>query len=82
MPRLMICYTLCVEYGNHLKWLIPFPGDWHVLFNYQPVLMKAYSDAGLVSSAWYRSWPPGRDSDQFDSVLELQKDTCILDAVL
>ena len=27
--------SVCVEYGHHLKWLLPFPGDWHVLFNYQ-----------------------------------------------
>ncbi len=39
------------EYGTHLKWLIPFPGDWHVLFNYQKVIMKAYADAGLVHLA-------------------------------
>ena len=43
--------SLCVEYGHHLKWLLPFPGDWHILFNYQKVLMKAYSDAGLVQLA-------------------------------
>ena len=36
------------EYGSHLKWLIPMPGDWHILLNYQKVLMKIYSDAGLV----------------------------------
>ena len=36
------------EYGSHMKWLIPFPGDWHILFNYQKVLMKVYADAGLV----------------------------------
>lgn len=37
-------------YGTHLKWLIPFPGDWHVLFNYQKVIMKVYA-AGLVHLA-------------------------------
>lgn len=26
-----------------------FPGDWHVLFNYQKALMKPYADAGLAS---------------------------------
>ncbi len=35
------------EYGTHLKWLVPFPGDWHILLNYQKVLMKVYADAGL-----------------------------------
>ena len=39
------------EYGNHLTWFIPPPGDWHVLYNYQKVLMKAYGDAGLVTLA-------------------------------
>ena len=23
------------EYGDELKWLLPFIGDWHVLYNYQ-----------------------------------------------
>ena len=36
------------EYGSHLKWLIPMPGDWHILLNYQKTLMKIYGDAGLV----------------------------------
>lgn len=28
------------EYGNDLKWLLPFPGDWHLLKKYQEVLFK------------------------------------------
>ena len=36
------------EYGSHLKWLVPFTGDWHILLNYQKTLMKVYGDAGLV----------------------------------
>lgn len=36
------------EYGSHLKWLIPLPGDWHILLNYQKTLIKIYGDAGLV----------------------------------
>ena len=40
---------ICYEYKSQLKWLIPFPGDWHVLFNYQKALMKPYADAGLAS---------------------------------
>ena len=35
------------EYGNDLSWLIPIPGDWHFLKNYQEVLLKIYLDAGL-----------------------------------
>ena len=37
------------EYQSCLKWMIPFPGDWHILYNYQKVLMKPYADAGLVT---------------------------------
>ena len=37
------------EYGQQIKWLIPWPGDWHILLNYQKVIMKAYADAGLVT---------------------------------
>ena len=46
-----LLYSLRIEYGNHLNWLLPFPGDWHILFNYQKVLMKAFSDAGLIELA-------------------------------
>ena len=38
------------EYGTDLDWVIPFIGDWHLLSNYQSVLMKVY-DAGLVNLA-------------------------------
>ena len=31
-----------------MQWLLPFPGDWHVLYNYQKVLLKIYGDAGLI----------------------------------
>ena len=34
-------------YGSELDWLIPFIGDWHLLSNYQSILMKVYYDAGL-----------------------------------
>lgn len=39
------------EYGNDLAWMIPFPGDWHLLKNYQEVLLKIYFDAGLSELA-------------------------------
>ena len=45
------------EYGADLDWVISFIGDYHLLFNYQAVLMKVYYDAGLKSlaeSAGYR----------------------------
>ena len=30
------------QYGIALEKLIIFPGDWHILKNYQPILMKVY----------------------------------------
>ena len=35
------------EYGNHMQWLIPWPGDWHILLNYQKAVMRVYAGAGL-----------------------------------
>ena len=26
------------SYGQELSWLLPLPGDWHILKNFQPVL--------------------------------------------
>ena len=42
---------LKLDYGNELAWLLPFPGDFHILKNYQPVLSKIYFDAGLKQLA-------------------------------
>ena len=39
------------EYGNHMSWLIPWPGDWHILLNYQKAIMKAYVDSVLMKLA-------------------------------
>ena len=36
-----------IDYGPKLSWLLPFPGDFHILMNCQPVLMKMYFDAVL-----------------------------------
>ena len=47
----LLLQAICFEYKSQLKWLIPFPGDWHILFNYQKVLMKPYADAVLKSMA-------------------------------
>ena len=44
-------HTLKIEYGSDLNWLIPLPGDWHVLKNYQEILMKVYFEAGLKDAA-------------------------------
>ena len=42
-----IIQALKHEYGEDLKWLIPTPGDWHMLKNFQVALMKPYFDMGL-----------------------------------
>ena len=45
---------ICVlkhEYGADLDWVIAFIGDWHLLFNYQAVLMKVHYDADLKNLA-------------------------------
>ena len=38
-------------YGAELDQLLIFPGDWHTLYNYQPVLMKIYYHTGLMELA-------------------------------
>ncbi|CAC5372949.1 unnamed protein product [Mytilus coruscus] len=35
------------EYGANLSWVLPYPGDWHILKNLLPIFMKVYLDAGL-----------------------------------
>ena len=35
------------EYGECLDWVIPYLGDWHVLKNFQVVIMKIFWDGGL-----------------------------------
>ena len=39
------------EYGNMLDWIVPYLGDWHILKNFQEVLMKIFWDAGLKDIA-------------------------------
>ena len=45
------------EYGRELGWVIPYPGDFHVLMNYQKSLMKPYYDTGLKSLAQVAGYP-------------------------
>ncbi len=42
---------LKMKYKLNLDWLIPWPGDWHILKNFQEVLMKVFWDAGLKEVA-------------------------------
>ena len=49
--------SLKCEYGEELKWVLPYPGDWHLLKNYQRVLMKVYYDAGFKSLAEAAGYP-------------------------
>ncbi|SMN01636.1 hypothetical protein SPONN_2736 [uncultured Candidatus Thioglobus sp.] len=47
----VLLQELRIEYGENLRWLLPLPGDWHILFNFQKVLVKPYADAGIMSLA-------------------------------
>ena len=52
-----ILKNLTFEYGDELSWLIPYPGDFHMLMNYQKALMKPYYDAGLKALAQASGYP-------------------------
>ena len=46
------------QYKTPFEKLLIFPGDWHTLKNYQPILMKVYYNAGLrelAKSCGFRS---------------------------
>lgn len=49
--------SLKCEYGDEFQWLIPFPGDWHLLMNYQSALMKPFFDVGLKALAKACGYP-------------------------
>ena len=54
-----VLQSLRLEYGNHLNWLIPIPGDFHILYNYQKVVIKAYGRRCLLAKvAGYRGETP------------------------
>ena len=52
-----LLHSLKCEYSDELQWLIPYPGDWHMLMNFQSALMKPYFDAGLKSLAAACGYP-------------------------
>jgi hypothetical protein len=43
----MFLIKLKNEYGNSLNWVLPYPGDWHILKNILPIFVKIYFEAGL-----------------------------------
>ena len=53
------------EYGHDLDWMIIFPGDWHILKNFQEVLLKIYYDAGLSDLAKASGYRPNSIGTQF-----------------
>ena len=52
-----VLQSLKHEYGDDLQWLFVYPGDWHLLKNYQLSLMKPYFDAGLKELARASGYP-------------------------
>ena len=52
-----VLQSLKFEYGEALDWVIPIPGDWHMLMNFQSAIMKPYFDAGLKTLAKAAGYP-------------------------
>ncbi len=52
-----VVQALKLEYKNDLNWLIPYPGDWHLLKNYQICLLKPFFEAGLKDLAVCTGYP-------------------------
>ena len=50
--------SIKAEYGIDLKWMVPFPGDWHILKNFHEVLIKIYYHAGLRELAIASGYQP------------------------
>ena len=53
------------EYKEEMDWLFIFPGDWHILKNYQEVLLKVYFDAGLKDLAKTSGYNPNSIGTNF-----------------
>ena len=52
-----VLQSLKHEYGDELGWVLPFPGDWHMLKNFQNALIKPYFDMGLRELARASGYP-------------------------
>ncbi len=52
-----ILQAIKFEYGQEYKWLLPLPGDWHLLKNFQIAIMKPYFDTGLKEVARVSGYP-------------------------
>ena len=52
-----VLQTIKCEYGEEFHWLICYPGDWHMLANYQKALLKPYFDVGLRELAKTIGYP-------------------------
>lgn len=46
-------------------WLVPSPGDWHALKNFQEVLLKVYFDGGLRDLAKASGYNPNAIGSNF-----------------
>ena len=60
-----ILQCIKTEYREEMAWLFVFPGDWHILKNYQEVLMKVYFDAGLKELAKASGYNPNSVGTNF-----------------
>ncbi len=48
---LVLLQDIKSEHGSHIKWLLPFPGDWHILLTISQPSLNLYADAGLSKLA-------------------------------
>ena len=48
-----------------LSWMVPFPGNWHFLKNYQEVLLKIYLDVDLRDLAKASGYQPNSVDSNF-----------------